>query len=312
MAATVLQMQEARKASADNAISELYNVIAYYLEQLPDEEEIVTWYTNYTKKIIETANDMYKQECYADAISYATRNKGEIYKNVIEKLRTYKEKQEKEHKKAESAKPSLWSGTGFALKNSYIITNHHVAEEAKNIEVSGINGDFTKSYKAKVVGMDKVCDLALLKIEDEDFKGFGTIPYSFKSAMVDVGEDVYVLGYPLIQTMGEEIKLTNGIISSRSGFDGNIANYQISVPLQPGNSGGPMFDMKGNLVGVVCAKHAEAENASYAIKASYLKNLVESVADLSILPTNNSMSGLQLKDQVKKARNFVYVIKCSK
>ena len=68
MAATVLQMQEARKASADNAISELYNVIAYYLEQLPDEEEIVTWYTNYTKKIIETANDMYKQECYADAI----------------------------------------------------------------------------------------------------------------------------------------------------------------------------------------------------------------------------------------------------
>jgi len=63
---------------------------------------------------------------------------------------------------------------------------------------------------------------------------------------------------------------------------------------------------------VVCAKHAEAENASYAVKSSYLKNLVESVADISILPTTTSMSGLQLKDQVKKARNFVYMIKCSR
>ena len=206
---------------------------------------------------------------------------------------------------------SKWSGTGFALKNGYVVTNYHVAGEAKTIEIYGVNGNASKGYKATVVGADKVSDLALLKITDKDFSGYGNPPYAFKSSMVDVGENVYVLGYPLTQTMGEEIKLTNGIISARSGYEGDVTTYQISVPVQPGNSGGPMFDMKGNLVGIVCAKHAEAENANYAIKTSYLKNLVESVASSSIFPTVSTINGKELKEQVKQTRNFVYMIKCS-
>lgn len=206
---------------------------------------------------------------------------------------------------------SKWSGTGFALKNGYVVTNYHVAGEAKTIEIYGVNGNASKGYKATVVGADKVSDLALLKITDKDFSGYGNPPYAFKSSMVDVGENVYVLGYPLTQTMGEEIKLTNGIVSSRSGYEGNVTTYQISAPVQPGNSGGPMFDMKGNLVGIVCAKHAEAENANYAIKTSYLKNLVESVASSAILPTVSTINGRELKEQVKQTKNFVYMIKCS-
>ena len=209
------------------------------------------------------------------------------------------------------ANVSEWSGTGFALKNGYVVTNYHVAGDAKTIEVYGVKGDFSKGYKAIVFGTDKVSDLALLKISDKDFAGFGNPPYAFNASMVDVGENVYVLGYPLTQTMGEEIKLTNGIVSSRSGYEGNVTTYQISVPIQPGNSGGPMFDMKGNIVGVVCAKHTDAENASYAIKTSYLKNLVESVASPTILPTVSTISGKELKEQVKQSRNFVYMIKCS-
>lgn len=209
------------------------------------------------------------------------------------------------------ANASKWSGTGFALKNGYVVTNYHVAGEAKTIEIYGVNGNASKGYKATVVGADKVSDLALLKITDKDFSGYGNPPYAFKSSMVDVGENVYVLGYPLTQTMGEEIKLTNGIISARSGYEGDVTTYQISVPVQPGNSGGPMFDMKGNLVGIVCAKHAEAENANYAIKTSYLKNLVESVASSSIFPTVSTINGKELKEQVKQIKNFVYMIKCS-
>ena len=110
--------------------------------------------------------------------------------------------------------------------------------------------------------------------------------------------------------MGNEIKLTNGIISSRSGYEGDVTLYQISAPIQPGNSGGPMFDMKGRIVGVVCAKHGGAENASYAIKTSYLKNLVESVASASILPTSTVPMDKELKNQVKRVKNFVYMIKC--
>ncbi|MCR5043974.1 MAG: trypsin-like peptidase domain-containing protein [Bacteroidaceae bacterium] len=204
-----------------------------------------------------------------------------------------------------------WSGSGFALKDGYVVTNYHVAGEAKTIEIFGVKGDFSKGYKATIVGVDKVSDLSLLKISDKDFSGFGNPPYAFKSSMVDVGENVYVLGYPLTQTMGEEVKLTNGIVSSRSGYEGNVTTYQISVPVQPGNSGGPMFDMKGNLVGIVCAKHADAENANYAIKTSYLKNLVESVASSAILPTISTINGKELKEQVKQIKNFVYLIKCS-
>ena len=100
--------------------------------------------------------------------------------------------------------------------------------------------------------------------------------------------------------------------SGKSGFDGDITTYQISVPVQPGNSGGPMFDMNGNLIGVVCAKHTNAENVSYAIKSSYLKNLIESVASPSILPSVTGLMGKDLKEHVKQIKNYIYMIKCSK
>lgn len=203
-----------------------------------------------------------------------------------------------------------WSGTGFALNNGYVVTNCHVVDGALEIKIGGVEGDFTQEHKARVIGVDKNSDLALLKLEDNSIAP--KPPYSFTSATSNVGEDVFVLGYPMTQTMGEEIKLTNGIISAKSGYDGDISNYQISVPLQPGNSGGPLFDKNGVLVGVVCAKHAAAENVSYAIKSMYLKNLVESIASTEILPNTNKLVGKSLPEQVKDVKNYVYMIKCSK
>lgn len=205
-----------------------------------------------------------------------------------------------------------WSGTGFALKGGYILTNYHVVEEANTINVYGIGGDFTTGIKATVIGSDKSNDLALLKISGSIPASFNSVPYGFKSKIADVGEDVYVLGYPLTATMGEEVKLTNGIISARTGFDGDVSQYQISAPVQPGNSGGPLIDYNGNVIGVVCAKHAGAENVSYAVKTSQVRNLIESVSDLSIMNTTNTLQGKSLKDQVKFVNKYVYIIKCSK
>lgn len=111
--------------------------------------------------------------------------------------------------------------------------------------------------------------------------------------------------------MGDEIKLTTGIISSKTGFQGDVSLYQISAPIQPGNSGGPLFDKNGNLIGIVNAKHEGAENVGYAIKTSYLKNLIESSISTSILPNNNRISRLPLTEKVKSLKNFVYFIKCS-
>ena len=306
-----LRQIENRRVAANNAYCELLEVIAYYRGQLPNDNTLLSWYEDYIQGIIKRLSELFDYGEYGEVRILAPRYKGEIANNVIKKIHEYQERiKEIEAAEIEEQRPHVWSGTGFALKKDYIVTNYHVVEDAKTVEVYGISGDFSTSYRAKVIGFDKESDLALLKMDDTRFKSLGLIPYSFQSAMAEVGENVYVLGYPLIQSMGEEIKLTNGIISARSGFDGNVANYQISVPLQPGNSGGPMFNMKGSLVGVVCAKHSEAENASYAIKTSYLKNLVESVADQSILPNNKSLLNLQLKDQVKRIKNFVYIVKC--
>ena len=217
----------------------------------------------------------------------------------------YSEVQNKE----KASHPQQSSGSGFFLsQDGYIITNHHVIENARTIKVSGINDDNKTSYTARVEISDKQNDLAILKITDASFKPLANIPYTFKYTTSSVGEDCFVLGYPLISTMGMDIKLTNGIISSKTGYEGNIAEYQMSAPVQPGNSGGPLFDKNGNIIGVVCAKHRDAENASYAIKASYIRNLVELLPTNISMPQTNMLAGKTLPKQVELASKAVCVV----
>ena len=206
-----------------------------------------------------------------------------------------------------SSSPS--SGTGFAISSTGIIaTNQHVINEAKNIIIRGINGDFSKTYRAKVILEDKNNDLAILQIDDDSFSSLGTIPYIISYKSGDVGNSIFCLGYPLRATMGDEVKLTNGIISSKSGFQGDITSYQISAPVQPGNSGGPLFDDKGNLIGIISAKHLGAENVSYAIKVTYLMSLIDILPTTPKLQTVNNLGGKSLSDQVKIIKNFTYII----
>lgn len=208
--------------------------------------------------------------------------------------------------------PSQWSGTGFAINNRCIATNYHVIEGANIIKVKGVQGNFNTEYRAKVVSVDKINDLSIIEIEDKKFKGFGFIPYKIKADASNVGEEIFVLGYPLTATMGDEIKLTTGVISAKTGFKGNAALYQISAPIQPGNSGGPLFDSHGDLIGIVNAKHKDAENVSYAIKASYLLNLMKKVALKNTFSQTNSISSLNLSGKVKKIQTAVFMIVCSK
>lgn len=201
------------------------------------------------------------------------------------------------------------SGTGFAISsNGIIVTNYHVVNGAQHIKVRGVNSDFSKSYSAKIQVVDKNNDLALIQIVDNANPSIGSIPFVLEKNLSGVGESVFVLGYPLRATMGDEIKLTNGIVSSKTGFQGDITSYQISAPVQPGNSGGPLFDEQGNVIGIVNAKHNGAENASYAVKASYLMGLVELLPSPPKLQTVNSLSGKSLTQQVEVLKNYVYII----
>lgn len=203
------------------------------------------------------------------------------------------------------------SGTGFFLSNNgYIITNYHVIEDAENnnIKVTGISGDYNNSYTVKVAVSDKQNDITILKIEDNSFIPIKSIPYTFKFDTSSIGEDCFVLGYPLISSMGKDIKLTSGIISSKTGYDGNVSQYQISAPIQPGNSGGPLFDKNGNIIGIIQAKHSFAENAGYAIKASYIRNLIDLLPTSITLPQYNLLKGKTLPQQVELASKAVCII----
>lgn len=201
------------------------------------------------------------------------------------------------------------SGTGIAItSDGLIVTNYHVVNGSKSIQIKGINGDFNKSYSAKVLIEDKNNDLAILKINDPNFSRLDSIPFTINNRTVDVGSSIFVLGYPLRSTMGDEIKLTDGVISSKSGFQGDVTSYQISAPIQPGNSGGPLFDKHGNLVGIINAKHLKAENASYAIKSSYLFNLFELMNTYPKVQTISAVSDKPLTEQVKILQKFTFII----
>ena len=290
----------------------------YRLIYLGSRERMAWWQIGDTKAVLRPSatNGFFKADWYManktlESNSYVVFDGGSM-KTVIGSDETfYLKMYPTSSSNGISSATEKWSGTGFALNNGYIATNYHVVENAKSIKVQGIKGNFNIEYNAIVISTDKFNDLAIIKINDSRFNGFGAIPYRVKTSTSEVGEDVFVLGYPLTTTMGDEIKLTTGVISSKTGFQGDVSLYQISAPIQPGNSGGPLFDGNGNLIGIVNAKHRGAENVSYAIKASYLNNLVESASSISLLPTNNSVSGMSLSNKVKSLKNFVFMITCS-
>lgn len=203
----------------------------------------------------------------------------------------------------------LRTGTGFAINEKYIATNYHVVENAQKIWVVGVGGDSNTKYKGTIVTTDKKSDLAIIKITDSRFKTLGIIPYQIVTNQAEMGENIFVLGYPLIEAMGDNIKLTTGIVSSKTGYQGDISTYQISAPIQPGNSGGPLFNNRGNVIGIVNAKLGNAENVNYAIKTLYLKNLVDSYGNIT-LSNRNTLQQQSLPDKVKVLKKYIYLIEC--
>lgn len=202
------------------------------------------------------------------------------------------------------------SGTGFVIDPSgYIATNYHVIDGAKGIDVYvTINGK-TTAYAARTVVTDKLNDLAIIKINDRRFGSLPPIPYSFGVGTSDVGTSVFAMGYPELSYLGEELKVTDGIISSKTGYQGDVTTYQISAPIQHGNSGGPLFDKTGYLVGITNAGVSSLQNVGYAIKVSYLNNLIDASPEKINIPRNNSLLGLTLTDKIKRLSPYVVIVK---
>ncbi|MGY3088267.1 serine protease Do [Hymenobacter sp. UYAg731] len=202
---------------------------------------------------------------------------------------------------------SKFSGTGFALTSEgYIVTSYHVIQGADSLLIEGRNH---QRYHAEPVYSDVKHDLAILRITDKRFTGFGRLPYAVKSGQADLGERVFTLGYPR-----EDVVYGEGSLSARSGFEGDTAFYQVSIPVNPGNSGGPLLDERGNLIGVVSGRQNDAQSAAFATKSSYLVRLVDSLeaakpANPYRLPRFGQLAGTGRPQQLKKLQDYVFVVK---
>jgi S1-C subfamily serine protease len=171
-------------------------------------------------------------------------------------------------------------GTGFLVSaDGVVVTCYHVIAGKSRLSVRDQVGRF---HVATLVARDVANDLALLKISGS---ALAHVPI-MKSGDVRKGEEVFVLGFPNISMQGLETKVTQGIVSSISGVSGEPNSFQISAAVQPGNSGGPLIDRQGNVIGVVNAKLSQSaamrvsgalpENVNYAIKSNYLIELIQS------------------------------------
>ena len=207
-----------------------------------------------------------------------------------------------------------WYGSGVVIADKYIATNYHVVEDAKSLVVCGIGGDFNTTYKVQVVVTDQNNDLAIVKVVDDKFQGFGMLPYGFNFSTVDVGTEIFALGFPKTDIMGYEVKVTNGIINSKTGFQGDVSRYQMSATITNGNSGGPVFDYKGNLIGISVsgiAKADVAQNVNYAVKSIYLQTLIQSCTEKINVPNRNIIANFQLSDKIKAITPFVLMIRAN-
>ena len=213
--------------------------------------------------------------------------------------------------------PDAWKGNGsgfFLTSNGYIATNNHVVDDASVIQVNFTRNGKAESYPATVVITDAQNDLAIIKVNDPSFTDTQSIPYGLLTRTKDTGSEVFAMGYPIADVLGSEVKFTDGKISSKSGIRGDVRVYQISVPIQPGNSGGPLFDTCGNVIGITSSglnrDYFKAENVNYAIKATYLKTLMEACPEKIVLEERNDMptSSASLTDRIKQYEDFVVLV----
>ena len=180
---------------------------------------------------------------------------------------------------AAKSRPRVSSGTGIIVsRNGHILTNQHVVRECSTHEVID---DADRRLKATLHAVDDARDLALLLVE-ERFKAAAAIR---NDAEPKLGEAVTVVGFPLVGVLGTRPTVGFGHVSSTVGIRGNKNHMQISVPIQRGNSGGPVFDQAGNVIGVVVAKLdalkiAERvgdlpQNVNFAIRGDVVRGFLE-------------------------------------
>jgi S1-C subfamily serine protease len=204
--------------------------------------------------------------------------------------------------------PGNYAGTGFLLSSrGYVATSYHVVKDADSVVIE--NEKFGR-LKTVVVHSDPINDISILKIDKA--LGFKSLPFTIVEDEASLAEEVYTLGYPR-----EDVVFGEGSVSALTGYLQNPNAYQISIPVNPGNSGGPLLNSKGDLIGMISGLQTQTSGAAFAIKSSILLNSVvdpalDSLAVPLTLPKLNTIKNVGRIQQVKQWRDFVFVVRVYK
>lgn len=301
----------------------LYEVEAKLIEegvigqpQLNGKAKIVSFWKKYQRNIAVAASIAGFISLLATGlmVSYTKEYSNKNYEILVDQLnKTNREVSKLKSKDAAGipvlpSKPEVdFRATGFLIDGKgYLVTNAHVISKMKNIYIENRKGEF---YKAAALYTDKAVDLAILKIIDTTFKAVTNLPYSIKKNNSDLGEQFFTLGFPR-----NEIVYGEGYLSAKSGSDGDSTAYQLTVSANPGNSGGPVINRNGEIIGIITAKDSKADGVVYAAKSKNILTLLEKLKKTDDtyqfikVPTNSDLKGLDRVQQVKKMEEFVFMV----
>ncbi|MFZ9661095.1 MAG: S1C family serine protease [Chitinophagaceae bacterium] len=200
-----------------------------------------------------------------------------------------------------------FGGTSFLIDGKgYLITSAHVVENAKTVFVQNNKGN---DFQADIIYSDKLRDLALLKINDEEFKTINNLPYGFRRNKTELAEPVFTLGYPK-----DEIVYGEGYLSALTGLQGDTMTSQITISANPGNSGGPIINKYGEVIGMLNARQTTAEGVVFAIKSKHIIAAIEELKKNHViepikLSVSSSVRGMERVQQVKKIEDCIYMVK---
>ena len=278
---------------------------------LPGKAKVVFMWKKY-KRIAAVAASI------AGIVSILTAGLTSVYNNktnpeiekLNRKLEAIKEGQTKTNNELNAVKSKIdpaatpkSGGTGFLIDaQGYLITNAHVLK-GKTIVATNEKG---QQFLATVCMQDNTRDIAILKINDKDFIPYRSLPYSINNS-VNLAEPIYTMGYPK-----DDIVYGEGYLSSETGYKSDTLTYQISIAADHGNSGGPVLNKNGDVIGILTDKLEGG--AVFAVKSLYIFKTIEllkkDTAFANIrLNNTNSIKNLIREQQVKKVNSCVFLIK---
>jgi S1-C subfamily serine protease len=257
----------------------------------------------------------------ATIISYFNSGDESRLKPLVEKLYQQEKKTRQIESKMnklesesgnETENPKLvasFRATGFLIDaaHAYLITNAHVVKEANHRLV--VENNKGEQYNAQSVYVDAVSDLAIIRIQDEHYKKLPPTPYAIKKGQAELGDQIFILGYPK-----QEIVYGEGYISARNGYEMDSVFYQLNTPAHEGNSGSPVINRQGEILGIVSTMEANAEGTVFATKSVNVFNILEKamqeskVEDLKI-QTKSTIKGFDRTTQIRKVQDYIFMVK---